>query len=89
MVRIASFSALIATLLLIVPAVLADAEAGRVSGVAAKSDRLVTTVAADRRLAGAFGLVDVCTSPASDDADSWCRAWHAETTASTIALLPR
>jgi hypothetical protein len=89
MVRIASFSALIAGLLMIVPAVLAEAEAGRISGVAAKSDRLATTFPADRRLAGAFSLVDVCSAPASSDADSWCRAWHSEAAQSTIALLPQ
>jgi hypothetical protein len=47
MVRIAAFSALVAGLLLVVPAVLSDAEAGWTAGVAPKGDRLIATLPTD------------------------------------------
>lgn len=78
MLRITSFIALIAGLLVAVPFVFTNAEAGRVTGVAAKSDRQETLQTPDERLANAFRIVDVCIGSVSGDAESWCRAWHAE-----------
>lgn len=74
MVRIAAFSALVAGLLLVVPAVLSDAEAGWTTGVAPKADRLVRTLPTDHAQPVAADSADPCTASPSNTAESWCVA---------------
>jgi hypothetical protein len=74
MVRIAAFSALVAGLLLVVPAVLSDAEAGWTAGVAPKGDRLIATLPTDTPQHSAVEHADLCTASPSDAAESWCVA---------------
>ncbi len=74
MVRIAAFSALVAGLLLVVPAVLSDAEAGWTSGVAPKGDRLVATLPTDHAQQIAADNADPCTASLTSAAESWCVA---------------
>ncbi len=80
MLKITSFSALIAGLLIAIPMVFADAEASRpLAGVvAAKADREMADVRTNGRIAAAFQLVDVCSQTVTGDAASWCSARHAE-----------
>ncbi len=74
MIRIAAFSALVAGLLMVVPAVFSDAEAGWTTGVVAKGDRLVTTLPGDHAQPVEADGEAICTASVSNAAESWCVA---------------
>lgn len=74
MVRIATFSAVVAGLLMVVPAVFSDAEAGWTTGAAPKADRLIATLPVDHVQSVAADAIDPCTGSVSNAAESWCVA---------------
>jgi hypothetical protein len=80
MLKLTSFIAVIIGLLLAMPLIFSNAEAGHTDAgsVSAKSDRQTTDSQLSDRIADAFRLVDVCTPGAVGDAASWCAARHAE-----------
>jgi hypothetical protein len=80
MLKVTSFSALIAGLLIAIPMVFTDAEASHPDNgiVAAKADRELVDTRAGNRMTEAFQLLDVCSQTVTGDAASWCAARHAE-----------
>lgn len=74
MVRIVVFSAFVAGLLLVTPAVFSDAEAGWTQGVAPKADRLVATLPSELHRTAASEGTHPCIASLSKPAESWCVA---------------
>ena len=80
MLKITSFSALIVGLLLAIPLVFSDAEAGRTGDntLAVKSDRESTDRLNDNRIADAFKLVETCSAMVTGSIATPCQTQSAQ-----------